>query len=110
QAFQEIEVPQSIDWAIPSTNVVYAGEKSARASLRRSVFELFSSIRMAGDDGESLLDTYEYLLDMKPPRSQRCPIEGCPVADDLAYYRNHGQYQCNCELGSTYFSTDALRF
>lgn len=106
--FRTIEKAESIDCALPGCNVIYKGENSARDSLRKSVFEVFGSVKMLSD-GESLLDTYEALLKYKPitDRSQRCPYEDCPETRD--YQRGNGQYTCPCYLSYTLYSTDALR-
>lgn len=106
--FKTIEKAESIDCALPGCNVICEGEKSARDSLRKSIFEVLRSVRMS-EDGESLLDTYEALLKYKPitERPQRCPYEDCPKNND--YLRGDGQYNCSCELARSLYSTDALR-
>ena len=106
--FKTIEKAESIDCALPSGNVISEGEKSAKDSLRKSIFEVFSSVRMSSD-GESLLDTYEALLKYKPitDRTQKCPYEDCP--SDKDYLRGNGRYTCPCQLARPLYSTDALR-
>ncbi|MCL1465325.1 DNA double-strand break repair nuclease NurA [Argonema galeatum] len=106
--FRTIEKAESIDCALPGCNVVYKGEKSANSSLRKSIFEVFGSVRMLSD-GESLLDTYEALLKYKPltEQSQKCPYEDC--LEDRDYQRGNGQYTCPCNLSRPLYSTDALR-
>lgn len=106
--FRTVERAASIDCALPGCNVVYQGEKSAKDSLRRAIFEVFSSVKMLSD-GESLLDTYEVLLKHKPTsqRSQKCPYEDCP--NDQDYERGNGQYTCQCNLSRKLYCTDALR-
>ena len=107
--FREIENAQSIDCALPGCNVISEGEKSAKASLRKSIFEVFSSFQAFDEGGESLLDTYEALLQYKPTglQKQKCPYEDCP--DNKDYQRGQGQYACGCSLSRTLYSTDALR-
>ncbi len=102
------ERAESIDCALPGCNVIIEGENSANASLRKSIFEVFGSVRMSSE-GESLLDTYEALLKYKPDteRKQRCPYEDCPEERD--YQRGEGEYTCPCYLSRSLYSTDALR-
>lgn len=104
--FRTTEKAESIDCALPGCNIITEGETSAKASLRKSIFEVFSSVRMSSE-GESLLDTYEALLKYKPTteRKQECPYEDCP----REYQRGNGKYTCPCELSRSLYSTDALR-
>lgn len=103
-----VEKAESIDCALPGCNIITEGEKSAKASLRKSIFEVFASVRMS-PDGESLLDTYEVLLKNKPntERTQQCPYEDCPENKD--YLRSNGKYNCSCPRACPLYSTDALR-
>lgn len=107
--FKKTQKAESIDGALPGCNVVYEGESSAEASLRKAVFEIFKDHRMS-DNGESLLDTYEALLKYKPDteRKQKCPYEDCPTNAD--YSRGINQYSCSCIFSKPLYSTDALRF
>jgi len=111
--FRTIETAQSIDCALPGCNVISKGEKSAKDSLRKSIFEVFGDVQAFPDSGgESLLDTYETLLKYKPAaednkKQQQCPYEDCP--EDRDYQRGKGQYTCPCNLSRTLYSTDALR-
>lgn len=108
--FRTIENSQSIDCALPGCNIILKGEKSAKDSLRKSIFEVFGDVKAFPDSGgESLLDTYEALLEYKPitERSQKCPYEDCP--DNRDYQRGKGQYTCQCHLSRSLYSTDALR-
>lgn len=102
------ERAESIDCALPGCNIISEGEKSAKDSLRKSIFEVLSSVQMSAD-GESLLDTYEALLKYKPSteRTQQCPYENCPENTD--YLRGEGRYTCPCQLSRPLYSTDALR-
>lgn len=104
--FKTTEKAESIDCALPGCNVITEGELSAKASLRKSIFEVFGSVRMLSE-GESLLDTYEALLKYKPvtERTQECPYEDC----SKDYQRGEGQYTCPCNLSRSLYSTDALR-
>jgi NurA domain len=111
--FRTTQKAESIDCALPGCNIVIEGETSAKASLRKAVFEIFDSTQMSAN-GETLLDTYEALLKYKPntPPPQKCPYddenEDCPGKSD--YQRSQNQYVCSCALSRTLYSTDALRF
>lgn len=108
--FKTLQDAESIDCALPGCNVISKGEKSAKDSLRKAIFEVFGSTSVFPENrGESLLDTYESLLQYKPitERSQKCPYEDCPQDQD--YTRGKGQYSCQCHLARTLYSTDALR-
>jgi len=107
--FRTLESPASIDCVVPGCNVVIDGEASAAASMRKLVFEEFKSEAMA-EDGESLLDTFEVLLGLKPTsaREQRCPYDDCPK--EATYRPSNGAVSCACSLKRPLYSTDALRF
>lgn len=110
--FRELESVESIDGALPGSNVVIDDEGNAVDSFRRGLYELLQRKRMA-EDGETLLDTYEALLQYKPLDShkpQQCPYEedDC-LSSDRLYVRGHGEYKCHCLSQRTLFSTDALR-
>lgn len=103
--FRTTEETSSIDWVLPGCNVIYEGEDSAKASFRRSLFELLSEHR-AAPDGESLLETYETLLQYKPAdHKQQCPYEDCSET----FFRGSGKYTCGCSKARPLYSTDALR-
>ena len=106
--FRTIQNAESIDAALPGSNVVVDNELNAVDSFRRALFELFQSKRVS-ESGESLLDTYEALLRYKPvPDRQKCPHEDCllPKPD---YQRGVAEYTCSCLNARALFSTDALR-
>lgn len=109
--FRETEKASTIDTVIPGCNVIIECEKSAKASMRRALFEELQNTR-AFEEGETLLETYEHLFriklekdkepgDRKKPRS---PIDG--VDQEMTY--NFGQYTCP-HSGETLYSTDAMR-
>lgn len=111
--FATIEQAETIDSALPGSNVVLDDEESAEASFRRALFELFQAQRMS-DEGESLLDTYEAILAYKPENSSDVKGQKCPYGDDCflrdqLYRRGHAEYQCSCINARPLFSTDALR-
>jgi hypothetical protein len=101
---------ESIDCAMPSTNVIVKGEPDPAASLRRVIADLLAGARMS-EGQESLLDTYEALLALKPEtgHKQRCPYDDCQDASQI-YRRGTGVYACPCPLARRLQSSDALRF
>ncbi len=99
---------ESIDAALPGCNVYFRGEDSSRDSLRRALFNVLASHRMAAE-GESLLDTYEALLRLKPSaKGQQCPVSDCPLAT-AEFRADSGEYRCQCPRKAPWFSTDGLR-
>ncbi len=108
KVFSKTLQAESIDCALPGCNVISEGERSSVGSLRKSIFDVFKTVRMSSD-AESLLDTYEVLLSYKPTgQRQECPCDDC-LRTDKAYIRGHGEYSCGCENKRTLYSTDALR-
>jgi hypothetical protein len=107
--FRKTEQADSIDCALPGCNVVGTGDSSADESFRRKVFEVLASVRIV-EDGESLLDTYEALLQYKPTgaREQSCPYSDCQ-SPDRTFIRGRGRYHCTCSKKHDLFSPDALR-
>lgn len=107
KVFRTIEDAESIDAALPSTNVIIDDEVDAKASFRRALFELFSSRKMS-DEGEALVETYEALLAYKGTDNQQCPCEDC-LLSTRAFQRDNGIYMCHCLRAHALYSTDALR-
>jgi NurA domain len=100
----------SIDSALPGTNVVIDDEESSMTSLRKILFEVFRDTKV-DKDCESLLETYEVLLEYKPESTeQKCPY-GFREDDSCnkSFLRSKGSYVCNCDQNCWLFSTDALR-
>jgi len=108
--FRETEKPSTIDTVIPGCNVIIKGEKSAKASMRRALFEELQNTRVF-EEGESLLETYEYLFRLKLEKDKeiggrlpRSPIDG--IDKEMTY--GYGQYECP-HSGEILYSSDALR-
>lgn len=109
--FRETEKASTIDTVIPGCNVIIDGEKSAKASMRKALFEELQNTR-AFEEGETLLKTYEHLFRIKRAQDKKfggrqlpkSPIDG--IDEDMAY--GLGQYQCH-HSGEKLYSTDALR-
>jgi hypothetical protein len=107
--FRETEKASTIESVFPGCNVILDTEKDAKTSLRRTLFEELKSISLF-TDGESLLDTYEYLFKIKWEKFSdsslpKSPIEGLDE-EEMTY--NYGEYVCP-HSGESLFSTDALR-
>lgn len=103
--FKKTEMPVTQESAYPGCNIVVDSEKGAESSFRRVLFEDLQSVKPFSD-GETLLDTYEYLLHIKndEARKPRSPIDG--VDAEMTY--GFGEYACPYS-GEALFSTDALR-
>lgn len=106
--FRETEKASTIESVFPGCNIILDTERSAKASLRRVLFEELKS-NVIFSDGETLLDTYEHLFRIKREQFTernlpRSPIEG--VDADMTY--DYGEYVCP-HSGEALFSTDALR-
>lgn len=106
--FRTIEQATSLDAVFPGCNIILQSEKSVKASFRKVLFEEMRNFHIF-EDTESLLDTYEALLDIKTDkftetRLPKSPIDG--VDAEMTY--GHGQYVCP-HSGEPLYSTDALR-
>lgn len=110
KSFRATERAASIDRAFPGCNIVIDDEQSPIHSLRKALFETFQETRLFSD-GETLLDTYEALLDYKNQvdSNQVCPFTDNCFSVDKKYRFGIGAYQCSCIKQGTLYSTDALR-
>lgn len=107
--FRQTEHADTIDAAMPGSNVVTVHHTSARASFREELFDVFHDIILDDDDRTRMLTTYEELLAHKPQvKGQECPYHeshGCTSTDVRI---GAGTSQCpTCQR--PIFSTDALR-
>lgn len=106
--FRETEKASTIESVFPGCNVILDLEKSAKASLRKALFEELRSNTIFSD-GETLLDTYEHLLSSKlsieSGSAAKSPIEG--FEDNNMSY-GLGEFTCS-KSGEKLYSTDALR-
>ena len=95
----------SIDTAIPGRGVVLKGEETPGRSMRRTIFEEMATYQVF-DDSETLLDTYEALMNNAPAdRAVQCPCENRAL-----YQRRKGYYSCEEDgCSETLYSTDAMR-
>jgi hypothetical protein len=107
--FRETEKASTIESVFPGCNVIIDKEKSAKASLRRTLFEELKN-NVIFTDGETLLDTYEHLFRLKKERFPERNLPKSPIDEfkdeDMTY--EYGEYTCP-HSGEALFSTDALR-
>ena len=109
-AVRQTETVSSMEAVLPGANIVSTGEKNAKSTFRRVLFDTLKRNQIF-PGCETLLDTYEHLLKLKlsrvngdnnPPKS---PIEG--LEEEKMQY-GYGEYICE-KSGEALFSTDALR-
>ena len=103
-----IESASTFESVFPGCNVFQSKTEAPKEFLRRKIYEELQEISAFPNGGETLLDTYEYLLDIKLKNSgnpPRCPIEGYED-EDLIIQR--GIYK-HAKTGKPLYSTDALR-
>lgn len=106
--FRETEKASTIDSVFPGCNVILDNEKSAKTSLRRTLFEELKSNNIF-TNGETLLDTYEYLFRIKREKFSESSLPKSPIEDiDEKMTYGYGEYTCP-NSGEALFSTDALR-
>jgi hypothetical protein len=106
--FRKTETPATQESCFPGCNIILDNDKDAKSSLRKSLFEDFDSNK-SFQDGETILETYEYLLKTKidrfpDARKPDSPIDG--VEKEMEY--GFGKYICSYS-GEPLYSTDALR-
>lgn len=102
--FRETEQPTSIDSLYVGCNVILQGEDTAKSSMRKILYDELSQKKVF-QNTESLLETYEYLLQQRPGgNAPKCPHEECQNEIEFAT----GVYSCSSCNGKLY-STDALR-
>lgn len=106
--FRETEKVEAKEAVFPGCNVVYNNSKDAKSSLRRRLFEELKDLKISLSE-ETLLETYEYLLNIKLSSSggstAKSPIEGLEN-EEMQY--GFGEFECKTS-GEKLYSTDALR-
>lgn len=109
QEFRETEKASTIESVFPGCNVILDDSKNAKSSLRRALYEELKSNNIFSN-GESLLETYEYLFKVKRERFPERNLPKSPIEEykeeDMTY--GYGEYQCP-HSKEALFSTDALR-
>jgi len=106
--FRKTENPATQESCFPGCNITLDNDKDAKSSLRKAIFEDFQNNRSL-NGGETILETYEHLLNIKIekfPEAKKpdSPIEG--VEKEMEY--GFGIYTCPYS-GEPLYSTDALR-
>lgn len=112
--FRKTEEAASTESAYPGCNAIVDQEESAKASLRKVLFEELKAEAPFYAPGETrsetLLETYEYLLKHQRAKSPNVRVPRCPIDDcDNAFTEGYGSYDCMCDRKKELFSTDALR-
>ena len=107
KAFRETEKASTIDAVFPGCNVIIDEEESAKASMRKTLFEQLLG-NVVFTEGETLLETYEALLKIKRDKGGDSKAPKCPCEDEKEYQYGYGQYDCTT-CGKLLYSTDALR-
>jgi len=106
--FRETEKAETIDSVFPGCNVIIDEENSAKASMRKTLYEEMKRSSVF-NGSESLLNTYEELLRIKLEKGTSEPPPKCPHDDcDGKYTYGYGEYKCG-ECGGILYSTDAMR-
>lgn len=106
---QNTESVASFEAAFPGCNVFRDGEKDTKSFFRKTLYEELKNNGVFSDGGETLLETYEYLLEIKlkdEPNATRpkSPIDG--VDEPMTIEK--GEYKCP-HTGEPLYSSDALR-
>ena len=115
--FNQTQNAGSYDEVLPGSNIVFDDSDSAKDTMRKALFEMLQeSKNRLSSEGESLLETYEVLLQYKPQdtaQAQKCPYDSelrCGSTEKKRLYQQHsGTYNCNCIFNRPLYSTDALR-
>jgi NurA domain len=107
--FRKTEKASTVESVFPGCNIILDREVSAKASLRRALFEELKSNTVFAE-GETLLDTYEYLFKLKRERfpEQNLPKSPIDELEEEFMTYDYGEYTCP-KSGRPLFSTDALR-
>jgi NurA domain len=117
--FRKTEIAGTTESLYAGTNMLIDNEESAKASMRKMLFEEFLNEAPFYDKNEpnkeTLLETYEHLLKIKikktgETKTPECPHEDCGFKDpDNRLSYGFRQYTCKCAKQKTLYSTDALR-
>lgn len=103
QKHRQTQKRSSFDTALPGRGVIIDGEPTATASMRRILFEEMKECKVFADS-ETLLDTYEALMDM----TKGSGTDRCPSCNRQSYVRRTREYRCDA-CDAPLFSTDAMR-
>ena len=104
--FRKTEKAETIDAALPGSNVVTGSHASALEAFRAEVYEILHKNQVQEGESESLLETFNRLLALKPQtRAVKCPREDC----EHEFHITEQTTQCICDKRCRIYSTDALR-
>ncbi|MFM9759019.1 DNA double-strand break repair nuclease NurA [Aeromonas dhakensis] len=105
--FNQVQSSYPLSAVLPSSNMIHLNFPDARSSFRFSWFELLKNTRPA-ERSESLLETYEALLSLKPTESdQKCPMMDLCESDGVSN-PDYKKGKCACGKYDVYL-TDSLR-
>ncbi|MEI4994425.1 DNA double-strand break repair nuclease NurA [Aeromonas caviae] len=105
--FNKVQSSYPLSAVLPSSNMIHLNFPDARSSFRFSWFELLKNTRPA-EKSESLLETYEALLALKPNESeQKCPMMDL-CESETSSKPNYSKGKCACGKYDVYL-TDSLR-
>jgi hypothetical protein len=104
--FADVEKAYATTGALPSSNVVRKGFPDSRSSFRFSFYKLLEKTRPI-EHGESLLGTYNAILELKPPTDGLT----CPLGELCQHDKKHPTLATGkCACGSyDVYPTDQLR-
>lgn len=110
--FRKTEKASTVDSVFPGCNIIIDDEKDAKSSMRRALLEELRNNRVF-EKGETLLDTYKYLLKIKREHYRDQNLPKSPITDfsdkDMTY-SNAGEEEFICpHSGEKLYCTDALR-
>lgn len=110
--FRKTERTSTIDSVFPGCNIIIDNEKDAKSSMRKALLEELRSNKIF-ENGETLLDTYKYLLNIKREKFKDKNPPKSPI-DDFSHmpmqYSESGEEVFICpDSGETLYCTDALR-
>jgi hypothetical protein len=106
--FRKTEEASTLDAAMPGCNVVTRTHTSALESFREALYENFLDVVVDSEDGQTLLDSYEFLLGQRASSPTACPYReraGC----ERSFSISNGATSCACPNSYPIYSTDALR-
>lgn len=104
--FADVEQAYATTGALPSSNVVWKGLPDARSSFRHALNQLLERTHPI-EGGDSLLDTYQAIIKLKPPTDRLA----CPLGELCQHEKKHPSLstgKCACGTYAVY-PTDQLR-
>ncbi len=106
-AVRQTETVSSIEAVFPGANIIAEGEKNAKSTYRRVLFNVLNKCQIF-HNCETLLQTYEHLFRLKRrDGDNNLPLSPIDECEEKMIY-DYGEYICPFS-GEPLFSTDALR-